>query len=372
MAYDLLVNKSNIREAKITQNDPLAGRTLAANEVLLKIDHFALTANNITYAAFGETMKYWDFFPAETGWGRVPVWGFATVMSSRVEGIAVGERFYGYYPMSSFLLVQPTRVGKSSFSEGSAHRSALHPLYNQYLRTSTDPSYRADTEAQQMLLRPLFITSFVIEDFFDDNQHFGAQQIIISSASSKTSYGTGFAFHHRKKTSGTGPKVVGLTSSSNRAFVESLGCYDQVISYEELNTLPKIPSAYIDMAGGLALRAAVHSHFGDLLKHSCVIGNTQWDKPRPAAGEKTDRLPGAKPTFFFAPEQIKKRMTDWGAAGFGERFAKSWQALLEQVMHPTKPWMTVQISSGPEAVAETYAEVVEGVMDPRVGHILKP
>ena len=36
---------------------------LAAGQVRVAIDHFALTSNNITYAAFGEAMAYWQFFP---------------------------------------------------------------------------------------------------------------------------------------------------------------------------------------------------------------------------------------------------------------------------------------------------------------------
>lgn len=43
------------------------GADLWTNEVLLGIEHFAFTANNITYAAFGDVVQYWNFFPTETG-----------------------------------------------------------------------------------------------------------------------------------------------------------------------------------------------------------------------------------------------------------------------------------------------------------------
>ena len=48
------------------------------------MDKFALTANNVTYAAFGDAMHYWKFFPGpDDESGRVPVWGFADVADSR-------------------------------------------------------------------------------------------------------------------------------------------------------------------------------------------------------------------------------------------------------------------------------------------------
>ena len=43
----------------------------------LAIVSFALTANNITYAAFGDAMNYWQFFPVPgddgAAWGCIPV-----------------------------------------------------------------------------------------------------------------------------------------------------------------------------------------------------------------------------------------------------------------------------------------------------------
>jgi hypothetical protein len=38
---------------------------LATGRPGFRVEKFALTANNITYAAFGEAMNYWGFYPAE-------------------------------------------------------------------------------------------------------------------------------------------------------------------------------------------------------------------------------------------------------------------------------------------------------------------
>ena len=104
------------------------------------------------------------------------MWGFAEVVESRAEGVAVGERCYGYWPMGRYLVVQPARVGKHGFVDGAAHRAALPAVYNQIQRCAADPGYVAAQEAQQALLRPLFITSFLIDDFLDDARCFGARR----------------------------------------------------------------------------------------------------------------------------------------------------------------------------------------------------
>ena len=91
--------------------------------MLLAIDRFSFTANNITYAALGDAFKYWNFFPAEHPWGQIPVWGFADVAASRHPEITEGTRVYGYLPMARQLKVEPGRVSKSGFTD--SPRTAL-------------------------------------------------------------------------------------------------------------------------------------------------------------------------------------------------------------------------------------------------------
>ena len=327
---------------------------------MVKVDAFALTANNVTYAAMGDFMSYWNFFPTEAdGWGIVPVWGFADVVTSACDGVVAGERLYGYYPMSTHLIMEPKKISAHGFSDGAAHRQSLHAVYNSYLRTAADPGYQQDRENEQILLRPLFTTSFLIDDFLDDNNMFGAHTILISSASSKTAYGAAFALHDRP-----GIRVVGLTSPSNVTFVESLGCYHDVVSYDEIDTLAHEPSVYVDMAGSAPLRLAVHSRMQDHLLYSCSVGATRWDE---VVGGGV--LPGPKPTMFFAPAQVAKRNSDWGPAEFQKRLGSAWVAFMANVTAQEKPWMLVQRTNGPMAAAEILRALIDGQADPSIGHV---
>ena len=363
-ATRFLVRKDKLESIQLNNAPP---RALAQGEVRLTVDSFALTSNNITYAAFGEAMQYWYFYPVpeigDGGWGCIPVWGFATVRESLCDGIAVGEKFYGFYPMASEVVLQAVRVAPGGFIDGAAHRRELHVVYNQYMRCHTDPFYSADSEAVQALLRPLFITSFLIDDFLADSDFFGAPVMLLSSASSKTAYGTAFQLAQRQ-----GIEVIGLTSPANVAFCESLGCYSRVLSYAQLDQIAADAACvYVDFAGNAQLRHSIHRRFANL-KYSCSIGGTH--VAQLANKDTAHNLPGPRATLFFAPTQIKKRSADWGPAGLGQRLVQAWQVFSQHATQARSPWLLIEHHAGAAAVSATYQQVLAGKGDPRTGHIL--
>ncbi|HYF16701.1 MAG TPA: DUF2855 family protein [Ramlibacter sp.] len=358
MATTLLVRKDDLSQARLLTRE---AAPLSMGQVRVALGPLALTANNITYAAFGDSMDYWRFFPAgEDGWGVIPTWGFGTVVQSLHPGMAVGERLYGYWPIATEALVQPERLTSTGFHEGSAHRQPLHAVYNRYLRANADAMGEGVDEAVQALLRPLFATSWLIDDFLADNAGFGARRLLLSSASSKTAYGTAYLLAQRG-----GFEVVGLTSGRNRAFCEGLGCYSRVVPYEEVRQLPAgEPCVYVDFAGDADLRRGVHEHFADL-RYSCAVGGTHVERLGGATG-----LPGPRPTLFFAPEQAKKRQREWGGELLQERMLAGWRAFLARVTHAQSLWLQVQRHAGAPAALQAYGQVLAGQADPRTGYVL--
>jgi hypothetical protein len=345
---------------------------LLPGQVRVGIEHFAYTANNITYAAFGEAMSYWRFFPVPpdadgTTWGCIPVWGFGRVVESQHPQVAVGERLYGYWPMASHAVLTPARPSAAGLSDGAPHRAGLHAVYNQYVRCSADPFYTPDSEPIQALLRPLFTTAWLIDDFLVDNRYFGTTAggaravMLLSSASSKTAWATAALLAQRPEI-----EVVGLTAPANRAFCERLGVYHRVLAYDELDELPaETPCVYVDFAGSAPLRRAVHGRLARLA-YSCAVGGTHVDALRGAGRD----LAGPAPVLFFAPAQVKKRQADWGAAVLGERLVAAWHALRVRATGAAPAWLAVQRHQGPQAVAAAHAQVLCGRSDPQVGHLL--
>lgn len=334
---------------------------LGAGQARLRVDAFALSTNNITYAVFGDALRYWEFFPVADGepgeWGRVPVWGFAEVVETRSGDVEVGERLYGYLPMATELVIDVGRADERGVTDVAPHRAEMAGAYSRYVRCATDPVHRPDREDEQMLLYPLFFTAFVIDDFLADNGDFGAEQVVISSASSKTAIGTAHLAHAR------GRRVVGLTSPGNAAFVTSLGVYDEVRPYAEAGELAQVPSVYVDIAGNADVTRAVHERLADRLGHSMIVGGTHWDHQ--AASPAGEPLPGPAPAFFFAPSQIAKRTRDWGSDELDRRLGEAWDAYATW----TASWLELRHAEGADAVVDVYQQLLEGHVDPRLGFI---
>jgi hypothetical protein len=353
---DFQVSRTNLRECRSVEAPAPDRIELDDCDALLAVDRFGLTANNVTYGVAGDMLSYWNFFPAPEGWGRIPVWGFADVIRSRHPELPEGERLFGYFPPSSHVRMRIGAVTPSGLVEGSPHRSKLPSFYNRYTRTGADPLYERASEPRQMLLRPLFTTAFLLDDFLTSSQFFGARALLITSASSKT--GSALAF--RLKGRRAGIEVVGLTSAARVAFVEGLGCYDRVLDYEKATSLPaSTPVAIVDVAGDAPLIGTLHHHFGDNVKHNTILGLTHWE--RTGSNEK---LPGATPALFFAPDH-RERMAK-GGGSFEDRLVQGWREFLAG----TKSWLRIVEDRGPAAVERVYRDLIEGRARADEGYVL--
>ena len=294
------------------------------------------------------------------------MWGFAEVERSEADGVPAGARVYGYLPPSSHLVVTPVGADERGFADGSPHRAALPSTYQRYSTAATDPFYRAEREEMQMLLLPLFFTSFLIGDQLADDGLTERGPIVISSASSKTAIAAAFLLAPR-----TGVELVGLTSARNAEFVAGLGIYGRAVPYDEIDSLGPGPATFVDIAGDAAVRGAIHSHYADALAHSMAVGATHWEQPSAAAGAlpvgtAAGELAGPAPTFFFAPDRAVKRAADWGADGLQARVAEAWSPFCDWAAD----WIEVLRGEGFEAVKRAYLEVLEGRVDPRTAHVL--
>jgi Protein of unknown function (DUF2855) len=354
---DFVVARDDLQRCKTIETRLPDADALPNEALLVKVARFALTANNITYAVLGDHLKYWSLFPAPDGFGNIPVWGFGQVIASKHPAIAVGEMLFGYFPMATLLVIEAADVSKRGLSDGAAHRQGVSPVYNSYARVSGNPDFEGKQGDYQALLRPLFMLSFLVDDFLGENEMFGAKSVLLSSSSSKTAFGLAHLLHRRKSI-----KVVGLTSASNADFVRSLGCYDEVVTYDKVTSLPaNSPVAYVDMAGNSGLRESLHRHFGGQMKYSGRVGLTHR-----SADPNEPELPGAKPSWFFAPDQIRKRAKEWGPGGVDQRFGAAWAGFAPKL----DLWLKVTESRGPAAVKQVYLNTLNGHVPPDEGHIL--
>jgi Protein of unknown function (DUF2855) len=328
---------------------------LAEGEALLAIRRFSLTANNVTYAVFGDMMAYWNFFPSTAeGFGRVPVWGFADVIESKAEGVAVGTRVYGYLPMSHTLKIVPAKVSSSGFLDATPHRQAMAAAYNRYeIVDSAD----AETEGRVALLKPLFITGFLLDDWISGEKAWGATNVIASSASSKTALSMAACLKRRG-----GVTLTGLTSARSKAFVEASGYYDKVVTYDDLSALAGADSVFVDFAGDAEVTRGVHQTLGDSIKQSIIVGGSHWDADR---SQRTP-LPGPKPELFFAPTHVGRLGAAWG----GAEFSRAVNAALDRFAHDSRGWLDVYESAGLEAAQTAWARLLANDVSAKEGIVI--
>ena len=365
MASTVWVNKAALTEAQV-HDDTLPA--LGDGEVRLRIESFSVTANNITYAVIGDMFGYWNFFPAEGDYGPgeakygiVPMWGHAVVEQSQQPDIAVGERVYGYLPMGTHLDVLPGKVSGSGFTDMAAHRQPMSPIYNQYSRLAADPEHDPAKEAERMLFGPLFKTGFLIEAMLRREGWFGAQNLVMTSASSKTSMGLASV----AKDLSPDVRRIGLTSKGNVDFVVQTGLYDEVAAYEDVSNLPDVASVSVDFAGNSTLLRSIHETLGDSLKYSCLVGATHVDARGVGGGGE---MPGPKPILFFAPDHAVATVQELGPKGFGEAVGTSWKNFLGAVDGVVR----VDERAGIQTAIPAFTDTLQGKAEPAVGIIIRP
>jgi hypothetical protein len=353
---EIQVRKDDLRHTRAVDGETRRD-AVQSGEVQLDVERFSLTANNVTYGVFGEALGYWTFFPTgDEGWGCVPVWGFGRVVASGVAGVEPGERFFGFFPMAArhTLRAEP---GGGGFAAVEAHRRELPAVYNQYLRTPAEAPHPDLT----VLLRPLFATAFLLDEMLRREDAFGAQRVLVSSASSKTALATAFMLARRQ-----GPQAIGLTSPPNAAWLASLDLYEGVATYGEVDDVVAGSESvvYLDFSGDAATRRRVHESAGERLKYSAIIGATHWED---TAGEGAGPLPGPEPTLFFAPTHAAALAEEVGREELALRIDRAWSAFADRA----DGWLDVEQGHGADAVQSVWRALVDGTADPRAGHVLR-
>lgn len=349
------VRRGHLAETRVVSTElPI----LVDGEILTKVDRFALTANNITYGVVGEKLGYWKFFPVANGWGIIPVWGFADVIESRHPDVETGERLYGYFPMATHLIMRPGELKRSRLIDAADHRADLPLVYNAYVRTSEETTFDASMEDERMLLMPLYATSFCLYDFLQDNNYFGASQIIVPSASSKTAIGLAYALKEDAETR----VCVGLTSAGNRSRVEALQLYDEVATYDELSAINGTqPTVIVDMSGNGIVLSDLHAMLGDNMKYTSNVGVTHYD-----ANEMGPHFIRERSAMFFAPAHIRKRANEWGPAEFEKKAYRFWL----EASKKSRDWLVIERHDGMGALGRVYGELLAGKISPDEGIIV--
>ncbi|PPQ85344.1 hypothetical protein CVT25_000635 [Psilocybe cyanescens] len=386
-------------------------KDVPADHVLIKVDRFGFSANNVTYQALGEHphFRYFDFHPAPESddaksssktHGLIPVWGFGTIVKSGHPKIKEGERVYGYLAPTRYLLlpVSPSDVNKVAFYVPRPHMPADRRPYNQILRCDGDPHYIPTSAAEDltMLYRPLFWTSYWCEDWLHSSRYKGgASTILISSASSKTAFCLAYVISKRikKGEADSSTRVIGLTSKRNVGFTKKLGLYHEVLDYDSFTSATPFQGhqnekwIYIDVAGNDDLNKTINAHFAspytaqlaaivslgmtNLSPSSAEGSSMQWEgntfdtSTNFASSSNHSSSFWPKVETFFMPEWLDIRRHQIPLLEIFSRQTEAWKAL----MVDCQGWVEVERVYGPANVTDAYIQLVQNGLGPSKGLI---
>ena len=208
-----------------------------------------------------------------------------------------------------------------------------------------------------MLFFPLHVTSFCLWDAMQMNDWYDAQQVIIVSASSKTSIGLAYGLDMDAEA----PPCIAVTSERNREFVESSGCMQRQPPMTILQAIdPSVPSVIVDMSGNDATLNALGELLGDNMRQCIRVGVTHRDA---ASGDAS--LP--RSTWFFAPSHVEQRLKDWGPEGFMQKSTEFIQATSLR----SGDWLKIRTIDGLDGLNAIFSDVANGNIAADEGLIVK-
>jgi len=339
--FDLLTDQTAIQNTQWRERPACAP---PPGGLSLEMERFALTANNFTYAKFGAELGYWRYFPAPEGWGRIPVWGLARIIHSAHPQLQVGERVFGFLPISTQVTLAPDMRGALRFVDASQGRADLPPAYNEYALIDRDLSFEAERADAFIALRPLFLLGFVLAEWLVENQFFGADQVIVSSASSKAALALAHQLQRRVAT-------LGLTSPRHIEHIKAWGLFADVASYADMERAVASTGAavFIDIAGDRRRETRIRALLEDRLFRVVRVGATHGGSISPPDGAEPSEL-------FFAPAHIPRLKAKWGAADLRARLAEGWLAFLAFAGDK----LAFPVFAGRRQVDRVYGEVARG------------
>lgn len=343
MAYRFEVERDSISESRVVQIDDAPDVVLRTGQVLIEVQQFALTSNNVTYALVGEDLGYWSYFSEDGPWGVIPAWGTGRVKASEHPGVSVGEMYFGFFPMSSHLLVSPSEISNDGFNDNSPNRASLHPIYNWYTRFESAILSSGVEHSRRAVFRPFFFTALAMCHYLGRTGLADADAILVSSASSKTALCIAHQLRRRLQR-----PTIGLTSAGNLGFVEKTGLYDQVFGYQD--TIEADVSGilvYIDVAGNEGLVEKIRTDTVCTRIQRVRVGLTHREVVKESVNAPDD-------CFFFAPDEMKLLMATDSAKHTHNDVEAAWQELVDDLSTSVR----IVTRHGPDDLQRTYLEVL--------------
>lgn len=382
-----------------TQQDPaFPSSSEVGPAISFDIVKGSLTANNKFYLSFGEKapFNFFKCYPVDPKAKLVAakekefnedgghlsdvyvhpvVWGVAKVTSSKVDTVHVGDEYFAMLPMGESVSFEQAHVDDEDNLV--IHRPTTNPAYNVFQKI--DPtSAVASKEYGDFALAcsPGILTGFGLYFNLTRYDFYGADTVVVTSASSKVALALAVYLKKESKNASTKKKVqvIGYTSPGNKDFCEKTGLYDEVLCYDDLLTENDNKCVMVDISG----QAQAYQRNKSCIVKNLVVGNaSDTEDKKGAFGSFTAyetvtlvlTMMGANwlASWLNPVQELYLIMNDaaalkkeWGlekynrtVVEYGLTFCKAASA-----------WITVRNCSTEESIEQAFVDVVRGTIPP--------
>ncbi|AQA02327.1 hypothetical protein BVC93_07655 [Mycobacterium sp. MS1601] len=354
-AEDLPVSVLEVERAAAFDHTRIVSDHLpdAPDAVVLEVQRFSLATNNLGYVMLGDILRSWDAYPSPSpGWGRVPVWGAARVVSAPSAVAEAGAVVTGYLPMATHTALRATAVPEGLLAVDQP-RAGMLPIYR---RLTAAPPVLAQWDDHQIDVDTVLLAVFPFATLLARDLGY-ADRVVLSSASSRS------AAALARLLSATGTHVTGLTSARHRTAVESFGVYEQVLSYDNIAALPTAGEVvYVDLAGAAEVSAAVRDRLGSGLAATVIVGGTHlrtWS----ADGRHDPTV-----SVFNTGDREQELAAEIGQ----DAIEQLYPAARTDLNGWASQWLQVRTLAGLDAADQTWRDIAAGRSDPLSAVVIRP
>lgn len=347
------------------------------DHIVLRIDKFSMTQMTIGYLMKGFTRTfggYHHFFSSkEDGVYRSAAWGIATVIESGHLKVPVGTRLFGPMPICKYFHQKVLRTIPASRNGDDPpvveFQNEDMPFnmqrFQEYEILAPSSAEDPEFEDWKLATKEIYTMAFYMDEqlLTETGQ---INSVIISCASSKTAMALAYCLKMRGGSAieREMEHLVGLTSKEHYDFVVSTGLYQEVYTYDDVESLPTDKTiVYMDFKCDGALRQAITLKLGTNLMYNMVLGPAVFQKRmKDQVFEKRAR----EVIFDESTWRERRRMVaEVTKTGRNEKLRNSYKAYVERM----KRYITVRHSCGLEQVKDVYENIYGNKASPAELHV---
>lgn len=397
-------DRTSIELLQTTASDSKSKGKNDEDDIKFKILKGSLTANNKFYLDFGDKppfhfFKCYPIVPEQSSlvssssnsnddvvnnenYAHPCVWGIAQVTESQLDNVQVGTKYIAMLPIGESVSFRTPRVDTEDDNVLIVDRPTTNPDYNVFRKLDDEDDEHYEDLA--LACSPGIITGFGLNFHLRNCDFYGADALVVTSASSKVALALAVYLKHNDNP--VTKKIIGYTSESNEEFCRKTGLYDEIMGYEdalncERRAKKKMKYVIVDIAGrGEVYNRNIQEPGIEIVK-LLSIGNASGTANKQSTFASFSMIAKVKLvlTMMGAPSMFSSWMNpvqelylifnhmadlkkEWGAEKLRATLNEYERIFCKAATD--EEWISVRTCDTEESIQKAFEEIVQGTVPP--------